>query len=90
MSEPQLDQDRLACSPMGHLEYVVESERDGRTERWFILRPRVDLASTYAANGSPLAQGCRVVVEANSLRPVGVLPGDARVPARIGNGSGPK
>ena len=38
MSARSLEQERLACSPMGSLEYVVESQHDGRVETWFVLR----------------------------------------------------
>ena len=75
MSARSLEQERLACSPMGSLEYVVESQHDGRIEKWFVLRPHPHLASNYEEKGVPLPHGCRVVVEAHSLRPVGVLGG---------------
>ena len=63
-----------SCAPMGHLEYVVESRGRGEIETWFVVRPHQALARTYESLGVSLSPGCRVVVEAGSLRPVGVLP----------------
>jgi len=73
MSARTLDQERLACSPMGNLEYVVECRQHDHIEKWFVLRPHPQLASSYQEKGVPLPHGCRIVVEAHSLRPVGVL-----------------
>jgi hypothetical protein len=64
---------------MGRLEYVVESTHHGDVETWFVLRPYRELARHYEALGVELSADCRVVVEAGSLRPVGVLTED--VPA---------
>ena len=61
---------------MGRLEYVVESKHRGDVETWFVVRPHQDLAPQYQAMGVVLTPDCRVVVEANSLRPVGVLTED--------------
>jgi hypothetical protein len=62
-----------SCAPMGRLEYVVESRIRDDVETWFVVRPHEDLAQHYAALGVVLSADCRVVVEAESLRPVGVL-----------------
>jgi hypothetical protein len=64
---------------MGRLEYVVESRHNGDVETWFVLRPYRELARHYEALGVELSADCRVVVEAGSLRPVGVLTEDAPV-----------
>ena len=64
---------RERCEPMGLLEYIVESRHGGELERWLVLRPHEGLAPRCEALGMPLTPGCRVVVEADSLRPVGVL-----------------
>ena len=61
------------CAPMGRLEYVVESRVRGEVETWFVLRPHGELAPRYKALGVTLSPDCRVVVEARSLRPVGIL-----------------
>lgn len=89
MSARSLEQERLACSPMGSLEYVVESQHDGRVETWFVLRPHPHLASNYEDKGVPLPHGCRVVVEAHSLRPVGVLGGATPPPTPSAMGHNP-
>jgi hypothetical protein len=89
MNAQPLDDERLACSPMGYLEYVVESQQDGRTEKWFVLRPNEDLASNYLEKGVPLPRGCRVVVDAQSLRPLGVLPDDVPAPTPSTTGYNP-
>ena len=64
---------------MGRLEYVVESTHDGDVETWFVLRPYRELAQHCEALGVELSPECRVVVEAGSLRPVGVLVEDVPV-----------
>lgn len=61
---------------MGRLEYVVESTHGGDVETWLVLRPYRELARHYEALGVELSPDCRVVVEAGSLRPVGVLAED--------------
>jgi hypothetical protein len=63
-----------SCAPIGNLEYVVESRHHGSVETWFVVRPHRNLAQHYAALGVVLSPECRVVVEAESMRPVGVLP----------------
>jgi len=73
-----LDRERLACSPMGKLEYVVESRTNGTVEKWFVLRAHRELASIYRAKGMSVPPDGRIVVEANSLQPVGVL--DSGIP----------
>jgi hypothetical protein len=65
---------------MGRLEYVVESTHNGDVETWFVLRPYRELAQHCEALGVELSPDCRVVVEARSLRPVGVLTEDVPVP----------
>lgn len=54
----------------------------GRVERWFVLRPNRDLTPLYLAKGLPLPDDCRVVVDAKSLRPLGVLPDGLDTPSR--------
>ncbi|MEO8674562.1 MAG: hypothetical protein ABI569_03235 [Casimicrobiaceae bacterium] len=80
MTLPSMEQDRSACSPMGQLEYVVESRCGGRMDRWFVVRPHHEAAPSYRAIGMALTPGCRVIVEARSLRPIGVLEGELPEP----------
>jgi hypothetical protein len=84
-----LDQERLACWPMGNLEFVVESLRRGRVERWFVLRPHREIATQYRARGMALPHGSRLVVEARTLAPVGVLASEVPPPARPPAGFNP-
>ena len=69
-----------SCAPMGNLEYVIESRHHDNVETWFVVRPHQDLATHYAKLGVVLVPNCRVVVDAASLRPVGLLPADVPVP----------
>lgn len=90
MTSRPLEHERLACSPMGCLEYVIESQQeDGRVEKWFVLRPNEDLAMKYLEKGVSIARGCRVVVDAESLRPLAVLPGDVQPPTPSAAGFNP-
>ena len=84
-----LERARLACWPIGDLEFVVESLRRGRLQKWFVLRPHRDLAALYGARGVTLTRGCRIVVEARTLEPVGVLAGDVPPPAQPSAGFNP-
>jgi hypothetical protein len=73
-SSDALDSLRAACLPMGKLEYVVQSRHHDDVQTWLVLRPQKELAPEYEKMGVVLSADCRVVVEAGSLRPVGVLP----------------
>lgn len=64
---------RHRCEPMGRLEFVIDSLHHDELETWLVLSPHGALSPLYAAHGLEVKPGCRVVVEANSLRPVGVL-----------------
>jgi len=72
MSQPPEGAHTL-CESMGRLEYVVESRHDGRLETWYVMRPHPAQTPRYRALGMRITPGCRLVVEAQSLRPVGVL-----------------
>ncbi len=62
------------CAPVGRLEYVVESRHDGELETWYVVRPHDAYAPhCEEALGQAVPSGARIVVEAASLRPVGVL-----------------
>ena len=90
MTPPGLERERLACWPIGDLEFVVESRNGGRVEKWFVLRPHRDsLAKNDRAHGIALPRGSRIVVEALTLEPVGVLPSDVPPPAHPATGYNP-
>ena len=40
---------------------------------WYVVRPDSGQARRYRALGLPITSGCRVVIEAQSMQPVGVL-----------------
>lgn len=67
------------CEPMGRLEYVVVSRHHDEVETWLVLRPHSSSFAPCEALGMELTPDCRLVVEAQSLRPVGVL--DSVMPA---------
>ena len=89
MSSSTLERERLACAPMGALEFVVECRQHGRVEKWLIVRPHLDAASVYREKGIALPSGCRIVVDADSLRPIGVLGRDVPPPTRSAHGHNP-
>lgn len=89
MTAPALDRERLACLPIGDLEFVVESLRRGRIQTWFVLHPHREFATEYRAKGMWLPRGCRIVVESQTLEPVGVLAADVPPPARPATGYNP-
>lgn len=62
--------------PMGKLEYVVESRHGESLDIWYVVCP--DRASTphFEAHGLSISPGCHVVVDAKSMRPVGILEPD--------------
>ena len=66
----------VAAARLGRIEYVVESRHDGDIETWLIIRPLRDVGPQLASYGMAFTPGCRIVIEAASLRPVGVLEAD--------------
>ena len=66
----------------GRLEYVVESRRDGGRETWLVVRADARAVRRYAELGLDVKAGARVVVEAGTRRPVGVLEREVPVPNR--------
>jgi hypothetical protein len=73
---PPLDKARArrACAPMGALVSVVVTV-DARKRRriWYIVDPDPAVAAQYGALGLELTPGCRVLVDAEVMRPVAVL-----------------
>lgn len=68
------------AAAMGRLEFVVESRHPGGRERWLVVRPESSLAPQYRALGVALSPGCRVVLDAATMRLVGVLVDDLPEP----------
>ena len=89
MNTETVEHDRLVCAPMGSLEYVVECRQHGRSEKWFIVRPQRESASASPDEGASSARGCRIVVDAHSLRTIGVLAHDVCPPTRSPHGHNP-
>jgi len=89
MIASMLERERLACWPMGDLEFIVESLRRGRTERWLVLRPHRDPAAKSGFRGVAFPRGARLVVEARTLEPVGILDSEVPPPAQPSAGFNP-
>ena len=73
---PTLDKARAraACAPMGVLHSIVvtvDSHRRRRT--WYIVEPDRSASTQYAAMGLDLTPGCKVLVDAQAMRPVALL-----------------
>jgi hypothetical protein len=64
---------------LGRVEFVVESLRSDARETWLVMRADPAAVPRYAQMGLDVEAGARVVVEAESLTPIGVL--DRGVPA---------
>lgn len=58
---------------LGRVEFIVESRRRGALETWLVVRADRACLPRYAELGLDVVPGSRVVVEAGSMRPVGVL-----------------
>lgn len=63
-----------ACAPMGTLHSVVVTQ-DAHKERrvWYVVDPDPAMAHHYAAQGFDFVAGCKVLIDAEALRPVAVL-----------------
>jgi hypothetical protein len=68
----------VAPDDLGRVEYVIESRTGNALETWLVVRPGSAGVPRFAALGLSVSPGARVVVDAASLRPVGVL--DANLP----------
>ena len=67
---------------LGRVEYVVERGLGGERETWLVMRASPDAVPRFADAGLTVVPGSRVVVEAASLRPIGVLDGARSPPSR--------
>jgi hypothetical protein len=81
---PPVDQARAreACSPMGKLHSIavtVDARRRRRT--WYIIDPDPAVSAQYAAAGLDLTPGCKVLVDAEAMRPVALVDFDPAMSA---------
>lgn len=82
-----LDRQRAqrACAPMGTLtSIVVAREASGERHVWYVVDPDPLMANHYGAHGLELTRGCKVLVDAEALRPTAVIEID---PAEAGSAS---
>ena len=65
---------RAACAPMGALRTVVVTEDAHQRRRtWYIVDPDPALAHHYAAHGFELFDGCKVLIDAEAMRPIALI-----------------
>lgn len=65
---------RAACAPMGELEYIVQSaDARGRARAHYVIQPDFAMQAHYERLGFAIEPGCRVLLDAASLRPLAVL-----------------
>jgi hypothetical protein len=82
---PPLDKARArqACAPMGALHSIVVTvDRRKRRRTWYIIDPDPAVATQYAAAGLDLIPGCKVLVDAEAMRPVALVDFDPAVSAQ--------
>ena len=82
---PPLDKARArqACAPMGTLHSIVVTVNARKRRRtWYILNPDLAMSAQYAAAGLDLTPGCKVLVDAEVMRPVALLDFDPAVSAQ--------
>ena len=81
---PPLDKARArqACAPMGALHSIVVTvDVRKRRRTWYIVDPDPAVAAQYAAAGLDLTPGCKVLVDAEVMRPVALVDFDPAVSA---------
>jgi len=81
---PPLDKARArqACAPMGTLHSIVVTVDLRRRRRtWYVIDPDLAVSAQYAAAGLELTPGCKVLVDAEAMRPVALLDFDPAVSA---------
>jgi hypothetical protein len=82
---PPLDKARArqACAPMGTLHSIVVTINPRKRRRtWYVIDPDLALSAQYAAAGFDLIPGCKVLVDAEAMRPVALLDFDPAVSAQ--------
>jgi hypothetical protein len=73
---PPLDKARArkACAPMGALHSIVVTVDAHRRRRtWYVIDPDPAVSAQYAALGLDLIPGCKVLVDAEVMRPTAIL-----------------
>src|SRR5690348_2383123 len=83
---PPLDKTRArqACAAMGSLHSIVVTVNAHKRRRtWYVIDPDRALAPQYAAAGLDLTPGCKVLVDAELMRPVALLDFDPAVATQI-------
>jgi hypothetical protein len=81
---PPLDKARArhACAPMGALHSIVVTvDVRKRRRTWYIVDPDPAVAAQYSAAGLDLTPGCKVLVDAEAMRPVALVDFDPAVSA---------
>jgi hypothetical protein len=81
---PPLDKKRAreACAPMGTLHSIVATvDAHNRRRTWYVIDPDPAVSKHYTALGLSLFPGCKVLVDAEAMRPVAVLDFDPGVTA---------
>ena len=82
---PPLDKARArqACAPMGTLHSIVVTVNAQKRRRtWYIIDPDPAMAPQYSAAGLDLTPGCKVLVDAEAMRPVALVDFDPAVSAQ--------
>ena len=82
---PPLDKARArqACAPMGTLHSIVVTvDVRKRRRTWYVIDPDPAVSAQYSAAGLELTPGCKVLVDAEVMRPVALLDFDPAVSAR--------
>lgn len=82
---PPLDKARArqACAPMGALHSIVITvDKRKRRRTWYIVDPDPAVAPQYSAAGLDLTPGCKVLVDAEAMRPVALVDFDPLVSAQ--------
>jgi len=73
---PPLDKARArqACAPMGALHSIVVTvDAHKRRRTWYIIDPDPAVGAQYTALGLELVPGCKVLVDAEVMRPIATL-----------------
>jgi hypothetical protein len=81
---PPLDKARArqACAPMGTLHSIVITvDVRKRRRTWYIIEPDPAVGAQYSAAGLDLTPGCKVLVDAEVMRPVALVDFDPAVSA---------